>query len=478
MSEIRYVCLSDTHFGEEDSILTNLKEGGTGVDPTRPSPVLESLVDCLREIIEKQNPNTRPSLVLAGDILELALCETHEAAMAFLRFVELAMKKDQELFDAIVYIPGNHDHHLWETARETQYVNHIRTRESEPLEAPWHTTRLLPDNQRIKVPSLFMSRLIQRIPHLRKKEMEVLVHYPNFGIKSPDSRRCVVFTHGHYIEPIYRAMTYLKCVVFPDQKPPATIDGIEAENFAWIDFFWSTMGRSAAVGRGMEDVYEKLQYAKGLSRIVSNLSKELADQFDIPLLWEGAEAKLFQTVFGRILKRAGSRERSDLGSALGSRADKGLRDYLSGPLLAQIRHEVGSLLDEVTFVFGHTHKSFQMDMQRLDGLPRWVDVYNTGGWVVETTEPEPLHGGAVVLIDEELRATSLRLYHEGGDPADYRVSVEEASHVGERRSTFHQEVVERVNPAADPWRRFSELAAAAVQERAKMLQSRVAARDD
>jgi len=478
MSEIRYVCLSDTHFGEEDSILTNLKEGGTGVDPTRPSPVLESLVECLRDIIEKQNPNTRPSLVLSGDILELALCDTHEAAMAFLRFVELAMKKDRELFDAIIYIPGNHDHHLWETARETQYVNHIRTRASEPLEPPWHTTRMLAENQRIKVPSLFMSRLIQRIPHLREKEMEVLVYYPNFGIKSPDARRCVVFTHGHYIEPLYRLMTRLKCVIFPDQKPPATIDGIEAENFAWIDFFWSTMGRSADVGRGVEAVYEKLQYAKGLSGIVSNLSRELADQFDIPLLWEGAEAKLFQAVFGRLLKRAGSRERSDVGSALGFRAEEGLRRYVSGPLLAQIRHEIGSLLDEVTVVFGHTHKAFQKDMQKLDGFPRWVNVYNTGGWVVETTEPEPIHGGAVVLIDEQLRATSLCMYHETREAGDYRVSVEEASHVGERGNPFHQEVVEGVHPEADPWRRFSELAAAAVRERADLLQRRVSARED
>ena len=40
-----------------------------------------------------------------------------------------------------------------------------------------------------------------------------------------------------------------------------------------------------------------------------------------------------------------------------------------------------------------------------DGVP----VYNTGGWVVETVDPGPLHGGAAVLLNENLDVASLRL---------------------------------------------------------------------
>ena len=40
MSDIRYVCLSDTHFGEEDSLLTNLKTASTNPDPNQPSQTL------------------------------------------------------------------------------------------------------------------------------------------------------------------------------------------------------------------------------------------------------------------------------------------------------------------------------------------------------------------------------------------------------------------------------------------------------
>ena len=126
MSDIRYVALSDMHFGEEDNLLTHIKKGTGQIDPTKPSPVLEQLVECLRYIIDKKTKTKKPTLILNGDILELALCTTDQAAMAFERFIELTMKEGKEIFDEIIYIPGNHDHHLWETDRETQYINHLK----------------------------------------------------------------------------------------------------------------------------------------------------------------------------------------------------------------------------------------------------------------------------------------------------------------------------------------------------------------
>ena len=127
MSDIRYVCMSDMHFGEEDSLLTNMKTASSETDPTQASPVLKSLVGCLQALIEENQGGSRPTLVLNGDILEMALAPTHEAAMAFERFIEaIEMPDGKPLFEQIVYIPGNHDHHIWEIARETQYVHQIR----------------------------------------------------------------------------------------------------------------------------------------------------------------------------------------------------------------------------------------------------------------------------------------------------------------------------------------------------------------
>ena len=69
-------------------------------------------------------------MILLGDILELALANDNVAAMSFERFLDFAMPPGYELFGNIVYIPGNHDHHLWESARETQYVMNYLAKKS------------------------------------------------------------------------------------------------------------------------------------------------------------------------------------------------------------------------------------------------------------------------------------------------------------------------------------------------------------
>ena len=120
VADLQYVCLSDMHFGAENSILTALRPGTVESDLQNPSPALTGLLDCLRTLVDANRGSRRPTLILAGDIFELALATANEAGMVCEMFVEAAFKK-RPIFDDIVYfIPGNHDHHLWEGAREKQ----------------------------------------------------------------------------------------------------------------------------------------------------------------------------------------------------------------------------------------------------------------------------------------------------------------------------------------------------------------------
>lgn len=65
------------HLGEEDSLLTNLKVASTDPDPTQPSPVMKKLVECLKYLISiNEDKGKKPTLILNGDILELALVPT------------------------------------------------------------------------------------------------------------------------------------------------------------------------------------------------------------------------------------------------------------------------------------------------------------------------------------------------------------------------------------------------------------------
>ncbi|MFP3871229.1 MAG: metallophosphoesterase, partial [Syntrophobacteria bacterium] len=219
MPDIRYVCLSDMHLGEEDSLLTNMKVARNETEPGEPSPVLSSLVECLRDLIQENEHGERPTLILNGDILELALALTHEAAMAFERFMELIKMPDgRPLFEQIIYIPGNHDHHIWEIARETRYVHYIESVKTGATFRPSrHTTGMFVDSFQKLVPSYFLTNLVQRHAHLQK--MEIKVAYPNFGLRSENGEKCVVFHHGHFTESIYQLMSTFRSLLFGREMP-------------------------------------------------------------------------------------------------------------------------------------------------------------------------------------------------------------------------------------------------------------------
>ena len=97
MPDIRYVCLSDLHFGATGSILTRL-ETVDEVDIADASPVLTALLDALNELTDANESGELPTLVLVGDVLELALTSSHVAAMVFDQFVAHALARDSRIF--------------------------------------------------------------------------------------------------------------------------------------------------------------------------------------------------------------------------------------------------------------------------------------------------------------------------------------------------------------------------------------------
>ncbi len=475
MAKIKYVSLSDLHLGEEDSLLTALKDRNTRVDTSKKSPVLVKLAECLKELITKINTNgERPALILNGDILEMALCRTNEAAMVFDRFLEALMPKDGELFSEIFYIPGNHDHHLWELARETQYVNFIDGKDASiPLDPPWHTTNMFFDDRSKPPSSYFLNALARRHPHLKEKEkkgkFDIKIAYPNFGILSDDNQRNIIFSHGHYIEPLYHLMSTLRSALFPNREKPGEIWELEGENFAWIDFFWSTMGRSGGAGQDIELIYEKMQDEKGLKELFHNLARYIAE--NVGYDWsDWLEAKAIEKVLDPVARKITNPEKKQTDKPLSKRSKEGLEDYMEGPLVNQILHE-RHIANNVTFVFGHTHKPFETFMN-FTGYRQPVNVYNTGGWIVETVNRMPLHGGSIVLVDNELNSVSVRMYNESKDERN-SVSVRELSQGGPSENPLFKEVNKIVRPGESIWKEFSDTISEEIDIRAEKLKERI-----
>jgi len=424
MNDIRYVCLSDLHLGAENSILTRLTSVSHSAvelkaDPTTASEVMVQLVNCLRRLISQNDGPQKPTLILNGDVLELALADINVAVMVFERFMELTMKPGEELFDKkIYYNPGNHDHHVWETARETQYIEKYlsSTKWGDHLDTPWHTTNMFLEEYD-PVPCYLLDTLMNRYEpkYENGAPPRFLVVYPNFGVRSADGQKCVIFSHGHYIESIYRLMTTVRSTLFPDRSEPDLIWDLESENFAWVDFFWSTLGRSGDFGTEVELIYDKLQADTELKKLVSNLAQGITTKYGLRWMPHSVEHLVLTSVLNFFLNDVAKREVKQTDAALSKDAESGLRQFLEKFLLKQIQTDNGGLVPgEVTFVFGHTHKPFE-EVRSYAGYGNGLKVFNDGGWVVDSMVPAPVKGAAVILVDEDLNTASVRFYNEADD---------------------------------------------------------------
>jgi len=476
MSRICAICLSDLHLGSESSVLTAVDPNTLEPDIHKKSSVLVSLVDCLKAILSDRESTEKPSLVLAGDVLELALATTNVAATVFTQFVELLFEDGELPVDrTIFYVPGNHDHHLWETARERQYASYVSEPTTEiPLKkVPWHSTHLFPWREEFgvknrDVESFLLSALAKRTAS--STDLRVLAMYPNFGVLSADDEsRCTVVHHGHFTESIYYLMTELRKIVFPGRDHPEEIWDVEAENFAWIEFLWGTLGRSGEVGKDVELVYDILKSKKATRRLIRKLAISVPKRFGHPWWVWWIESPIIWLVLTFLVWRFRRLERGAPDWPLSEDSRNRLDQYIGRYVLSQLKRECRrGLPDHLTFVFGHTHKPFE-EVMHVPAIEAPVHVYNMGGWVVDTIHTAPHQGGSIVVIDEDGYAASIRMYNQSADPSRYRVRVVRAASEAGEHNPVYDRLLELVDPEQPPWSDFSKKVAEAVEERRRNL---------
>jgi hypothetical protein len=322
------------------------------------------------------------------------------AIEAFSQFLQLSFGTGERLFDPeIWYVPGNHDHHVWEGAREYQYVQYLA--DAERPAPSWHSTRLRGVHG---VRSPLLDAVVARVG----SELSVQVSYPNLALS--DDGPLVVLHHGHFVEALYTAMSGARAIVFPGQLAPEQVWDIEADNWSWLEFVWSGIGRSGTVGEDIGIAYDMLRDPAATRA----LALGAFERVPIPRRWRWVRIGPIGWCIRLVLSRPHTPERFSADGPLSAAAREGLRRYLTGPLARQIDREYGpGLAETFTFVFGHTHKPFV-----LDGFADQVRVVNTGGWVVDTAGQARFHGGSVVLIDEHHHVDPLEwlAYDEDGRP--------------------------------------------------------------
>ena len=469
MAGIRWMCLSDLHLGALNSLLTPVDVDGERVDPGKVSPVVPALSEALSTLCTGDEP---AELIVLGDLFDLALGTAADAGVTFAQFITALRPAGREAVvgPRIRYVPGNHDHHLWTRARGASFIDHIRgLPATEPLPYEAHATHLLPEEDPYPVRDTLIELLARRAAS--SAQIVVEQSYPNFGVVAPGGRRAVVFSHGHFIEPLYRVMSTLED--FRQNRPPDPMapEDLEAENGAWIDFFWSSMGDSGGLGRWARKLYESLQSDEAVEAEIEAIRRGFSRRPRSRIRGH-LEGLLVDGGLTTAVKRSMRRERHEP-DVLSDKGRSGLIAYLSEAVARQMRDERWTPT-EVAFVFGHTHKPF-VETEASTGLPGPGTVINTGGWVADEVEPEEHKGAAVILLDDDLNVAVVRCFGKGTRDG-HGVIVEGPPDDAE--NPLVKQVADHVAAADGVWEALAEATAATERLRCDQLRARLDAQTD
>ncbi|MDA5094825.1 hypothetical protein O2N63_12090 [Aliiroseovarius sp. KMU-50] len=416
---ITHVCISDLHAGALTSLVTT--------DETPPlhngkptASIEETFAAAMCELLGHINQTTirKPDLVLLGDGLDLSLSPPDRTFNALKGFLT-PLYETGSFSTSMPFIPGNHDHSLWTEARfdspqfSQKGFSHVTPAFASASDVP-------------------RSRKLEELLSGLDTPVRVPLYYPNFGIQSQDENRAIVFHHGHFIESMYRMMSDLLGVLSGLKEDDLSCEELEKYNGTWIDFGWSTIGDSGLLGKDVSIAYQLL-LTGGASdeftlRLAQVLKKWLIKNLNLPNTpaVSGGLDMITAGFMDAIVGKFSQLERYDYTQHLSASSIEGLRNYISSAVLKQMREELHSRLPvsnpgggsgdghggmpiSTTVVFGHTHKPFE-DQLVVEGFDDPVSIYNTGGWILDTSLMSTVEGASVVFVDDQLNTASLRLF--------------------------------------------------------------------
>jgi hypothetical protein len=226
-------------------------------------------------------------------------------------------------------------------------------------------------------------------------------------------------------------------------------------------------------------IYYLTKSREGRRRLAQSLSRRIPEKLGHPWWARILERLALRWLLGRMLAEKLPLERTHAEDLLSDASQKRLATYLSWYLWRQLERECWKqdssrfsedhpVPDRMNFIFGHTHKPFERT-GRLDGYAEDVHIYNGGGWVIDTIDPLPAQGGAIVVVDDQGHVTSIRMYDQSEGPRPSPVSVACADPDGEEANPLYAHLKRIVDPDQPPWSDFTKLLTEAVAVRRQNL---------
>jgi len=387
---LTHICISDLHAGAPNSLLMDREKTGKTVSVMDGFAI--AIGHFLKKAIGKKEP--APKLVLLGDVLDLQFSD-RQVAMQNAKDFLTALSDTGQFNSEVIATAGNHDHALWSDARLGLELTGDHSRAT-PAFAPAKTVQ---------------SRMLEAVLSGTNFK-SVDFRYPNIGFANKE--RAVVLHHGHFAEAEYLTISHLISKLNDRPNSALTVEDISAENAGWIDFLWPSISE-AGRHKELSDIYQMMLTPTGFRRISANLAEMMTHSLSEALPMSGnlklRKALHLVTRMGLDVTLGKFRDSARYyeTAALSPSGIEDLRWYIEGPTAKQLTAERGEIPNDVTFVFGHTHKPFAQSLA-LSGYPKPVNVFNTGGWTLNGPRFDNREAASMILIDDALNVASVQIF--------------------------------------------------------------------
>jgi UDP-2,3-diacylglucosamine pyrophosphatase LpxH len=351
---MRALVISDTHFG-----------AWTGRDLLREEFFLERLAPQLEGIDE---------LIFLGDLFDFLFGSVEEAvdsADGLLRLIAASMTGKR-----LVFLAGNHDHHLVHRDGEDRLEARLAGGSVPPDAAPG--------------PGFFRDFLERRLPGV-----EVEIAYPTYSFAG------VLCTHGHYLDPHARLSgsradrlltRTLWAIAAGGPEEPTCIEDYESITTLLTE--WLYIAAQMPHGtHAQQNVFRAAQraghFASALGLPVRG-AKRLAAELRDRGVGNGAEVLPSEEHFDAVVRGEAARQAREQPVAgpawsrpiypeptVVSRSDPSEHALEA---FAQVVRNLGWDREAETIVFAHTHQPLADVRSNGDGGPRY---WNTGSWIYE-----------------------------------------------------------------------------------------------
>ncbi|MDD5309264.1 MAG: metallophosphoesterase [Deltaproteobacteria bacterium] len=375
------VAISDPHLGQNG-------EDGRGQYSLLSTRAPLSRAAALAHRLERL-PAGDVTLVVAGDLLDLSLAFMRDGVEDLVDLLAALPR-----VTGLVWVVGNHDHHVW-----TLHEEELRTL------APLRRGELPGDGctYRATAPSAEPFTLLSEIvrQRLAARRIDLRIAYPTFEIALRDPRlpdgsgpTLFHFTHGHLFGGLYTTLSdVLEAQLSgrPYERVAATVNGPLIELIYWL---LGEIGEGFGADGLMEVIYTDMQKGQDarVRRLIDQAVGKLFPEGVVTGIPDALEREAISCAVKGALERAVAKENAMSKSSDRHAGVDETREHLASWIektklfarpAAPIRH----------VVYGHTHTA---DMYSVPG--KNVTSYNLGSWLVEPGHEDP--DSQVLVVSE------------------------------------------------------------------------------